>query len=611
MKKGTKVMAALVAISLLAPAQVWADQNNHEQAKENWKKEQQLLMPGMWNPGQKQDQAFPTLHSNQLFTKSKSSAKLQMNKPLMQQLDGKKKSVSIKSVPKDMKNSLDNVYKIFHKLKDMKLVHAEILFESDEYPELWGFDFAVENKKGRIDQRASVAIVANDGTVLHYYYDDSNAKPGKAPTEKEAKDQASVFLEKVLGKKASQYVIDRVSIYHDREDEEEDTGEARVDFLRTINGIPFDGRGVGLYVNGDGDINGYFCNYDTFALKESDFPDPKKAIQPGEVKSHYLKLIDMNLAYRNEQIVEYNEKTDEIKTKPVLKYVPSFIGAMDAITGKKATIFDSKDEVKPENIKLQPEGKVLSASDRAEAEAVLKSQFKIDVTGWEYDQNSDDEDQDTRSSEYLQYNWNLWDKEHGEEVFLMANKKTNQVLAYSHNIYKRKKEDQKVISKEEAKKIALDTFQTFAKTSMNEAQLSLAMAPMDEQDLPSWVDKEKLPNNWNTDNYLFFLNELYQGVPIDDSGYAVVVDAHSGEVREIAFADNSIKLALPDNKGTVSATKAKTALGNNLMFDAVYEWPNFYGQKTPEPMLIYGAIPHYDGYIDAFTGKLVRVKINK
>lgn len=619
MKKGTKVMAALVAVSLLAPTQAWAASNpNHEQAKEKWKAEQKLLLPEAWKLGTKQSQVLSTLQSDQLNTKIKAPAKLQADKPLLQQLDGKKKSVSVKSVPKEMEKALDNVYKVFPELKDLKLTGAEILFETDDRPELWGFDFRSGNKKDEKVKRASVALIAKDEIIVDYFNYDYNKKPGKAPTEKVAKEKATAFLKKVLGSKASKYVISSVDIYGE-EDEEDDEilGEADVDFLRTINSIPFEQRGINLSLDGDGKITRYYCNYETLMLDDSDFPDPKDAIKTSEVKSKYLKLEEMTLAYNSEEIVEYNQKTEKFNTKPVLKYMPSYYGPMNAITGEKVTMIDHKDEdaTKPEIVKLQPEGKVLTASNRAEAESMLKEQFKIDVTGWDFDQYPDeddeDEDEDEGRSDYLHYNWYIWDEDQDQEVYLTINKTTNQVLSFSHDIYEGRDKEDKLISEEAAKEIALDTFQKYAKTSMNEAQLSVARAPLDENDLPSWVNEEELPDYWNEDTYVFFLYELYQGVPIQDSRYGVVVDGNTGAVREVVFANTSKQLNLPDNKDTVSTSKAATAFGSNLMFEKVYTWPQFFGQKAPEPLLIYVANPQYEGYIDAFTGKFVRVKVTK
>ncbi len=601
MKTSNKIMAALLAVSLLSPVPAWAAKSGegHHPAKEQMKFEQSLL------------------HKTKMEKTSEKWKLPQLDKLEAKWKDAKKKSISAKEMPDEMEEMLKKAYDILPELKELKVTEAEIILESEDNPELWSFWFDGTDKNDKKNRSwAYLTLEPKDGIIVEYRMSNSKWESPKAPTEKAAKDKATAFLKKVLKDFAPIYKI--TEVYRDEDSKDEDDEEydklAYVHFSRTVHDVPYEGVGADIIIDGEGRILHYNADLEGISLDESVFPDPSDAIQQKDAKAAYSKLEEMTLAYRKEQPVEYDRKKDEYKTKPVLKYVPTYEGPMDAVTGDE---FDIINNVRPESdmIQLKPEGTVLTASSRQEAEALLKDLFHLDVTGWNFNQYPDenDEGEDEKKSDFIHYNWYTYDDQRDEEVYMTINKETHQVTSYSHEVFNYDDEESDnpsdLISKNEAKKIAIENLQKFVKKEMTEGQLNLLYAPIEEADLPDWVDKDELPGYWKRNMYFYSLNELYQGVPIEDSQYAIAINAETGEITDLYFNDSDDEIKLPDNKNTATPEKAEDAYLNNMSFQMIYIWPDYYGQKAPKPALLYVAGPRYDGYIDAFTGKLVRFKL--
>lgn len=603
MKTANKLVAAVMAVCLLSPAPAWAAKQNDKQ-EAGFK--QSRLQQQLDYTGKGIQPLFP-------YSLTKQKTKLQgWDKQSAEYKNAKKKQINVEKMPGEMEDILKKAHDIFPDLKEMKVTEAAILFEDGERPELWGFEFEKGDRQKEKFARARLTLEPKEGIVISYYFYDEEWKYDKPVTEKQAKEDAAKFLKKVLGDSASQYKATNVHLYGNDDDEDDDDDDdeveksAFVNFSRLINKIPYANDGIHIHIDGEGRVRNYDCDWRSLYIDESAFPDPKDAIKQKDAKNAYMKLEEMSLLYRNKQLVEIDYDKEEQKTKPVLKYVPSYYGNMDAITGKEAEDLDGSHREPSEKIELAPEGIELKAASREEAEKMLKDVFAIDVTGWDFDQYPDEDDEDER--DYVRYYWYNEGKDSEQEIALTIDKDSKQVIGFWKDEYMDDdKEEEVKVSEKEAKKIAIDTLQKYLPADMKEGALIMESSP-NSIDLPDWVDEDELPKYWLNSDYHFVLHELHQGVAIEDSVSWVRIDSATGNILSLGFNRNEKDTKLPDNTKTVSPDKAEEAYVNNLDFELVYVWPEIYDQKAPNPLLVYTANSRAYGYIDAFTGKLVKIK---
>lgn len=584
-------MATLLAVSLVSATPVWAakNSNGNDSSPEREKLKHQLML-----------QSDESLTVGQNWKQS--AEKLDM---LLK--NAKKKSVAIEKLPKDVEEALEKLYQSFPNLKDLKLDRVEIITESNDQPEMWYYSFNKEvikkegNKNVTTYISASVLVEAKTENVVSYSYYDSGAKNTKTPTEKVAKEKASSFLSKVLGDEAEKFKITDVFITQEEIDNES-RGYAYVNFSRLIHDIPLSNMGVSIVINGDGQIESYNCDLRLNNIDESDFPNPNKAIKKKDAEKAFEELSDLKLVYAKEQVIEMDTKKNKYKTKPVLKYVPGFNGHIDALTGEEIEYYYGKYET-PETVKLSAKGEEIILKSRQDAEEFLKDKFDLDVSSW----NFREKEYDSLDKKVKRFSWDQGTDERSQLVIISIDQKTGKLLDYINRDVLEDKQPEIKISKEEAKEQAIQAIEKFAEKSVTEGELALVGSPTFEN-IPDWVDEDKLPNIIRQ-GYYFRFNQLHQNVPVEDSSYRVQIDAETGEIVRLNFSDDYDNSVLPANEDTVTKQKATDAYTDNLSLEMMYQYPEYYGQVAPEPILVYYSKDKKTGYIDAFTGKIVEIKV--
>jgi hypothetical protein len=80
------------------------------------------------------------------------------------------------------------------------------------------------------------------------------------------------------------------------------------------------------------------------------------------------------------------------------------------------------------------------------------------------------------------------------------------------------------VTKDQALQTALAFLETYAGPTAK--QIEWTDYSWKEPDPPSWVDKSKLPEIMSSepDDYSFFFQEMYQGIPVQDRAYSVTVN---------------------------------------------------------------------------------------
>jgi|GEM_PF-1292455 len=519
---------------------------------------------------------------------------------------GKVKAKAIKKLPAEMNRALQKIIKQLPELKELEVTGASI-YEGDKYqPETW--DFSLSNGKNGKDRiRASIEVNAETGVLFAYSYRAGDKEEGQAPDYDEAKKKADEFLAKIMASDAKKYKIIKEN-EEEQEKDEDELGIRSFTYERLIHGLPLDGAEIHIQVDGEGRIV-YFRNENPSQIKDSSISKPKNVLSEKEADEKYTDLMDMELLYNKKELIEYSSDDDDddeiiTKTKPVLKYVPQYTGAMDASKGDVPKDLDLWEESKNEGktFTLSPKGEKLIAPNRIAAEQLLTSAFGIDMSKFEIE----DEDTGERHSYYY---WEAIEDQDIEEIEMEIDSRTGQILDmyvwHSGDAPKPK------LSEEQALEAATAFVERFIDTEIKEVQLRNVYLPDEKPKFPSWIDKdviEDIEEEIEPDHtYRFTFYALHQGVPVSNDRFSVEVNATTGAVE--GFGINQVEdVDLPDNKNVESKKKAAKAYLKAQPLKLTYIYPELFGYKAPKPILVFETDSYLDGYIDAFTGEFVARK---
>ncbi|MGO0062682.1 YcdB/YcdC domain-containing protein [Brevibacillus fluminis] len=491
-------------------------------------------------------------------------------------------SISIKKIPSDMTKALQDVYKLIPELKDLRVSSADIWEDEDGTSE-WSFTLRNKEQKENTSMvRVNLTIDPDTGKLLYYSIFNSDWNPTKQISEKEAKEIADKFLKKAVDK-SDRYQLVKVSSQTDDDDEyvdEEGEGAQQREFIYqlTVNKIPVQGTDVRIKIDGDGHLTRY-NNYFNALPDESLFPDAKKALSKKKAEAAYLDLLDMQLVYNANQLLEVNDGEEATGLGAVLKYVPSFSGAIDAVTGKKAYEYTVDDEggseqIPYEKIKLSPQGKDIFIKSTEDAQKVLEEAIGIDLSQADYNESGNKQ---SRS-----YRFYTDDEKGGSVARVTIDAKTGQLQVIDYRSY-----DDSTgtgFKKEEAKAAAVKKLEQWLGKDVTEVFLT-----------GGWAEPEF---------YSFQFNPSYQGIPVESSENEVEFDGKGNLTRLRIVLQNDFS-KLPDSGKAISAeTAGKTYLKKNAL-KLTYVLQGVDGEtNTPNVGLYY--VPTYEdreAYVDAITGK--------
>ncbi|MED1943805.1 MULTISPECIES: YcdB/YcdC domain-containing protein [Brevibacillus] len=514
----------------------------------------------------------------------------------------------------DVQNSLDKLLEAIPELKEYRLINKHYKEDSfRRYPApIWILKFTNMPKtaeKEDYDAYSSVRLELDAHTGRLLFMDIRNPAWASAnyPEEKLARDKAATFIEDLFGTEAKQLKAEQKlgrgkAGSGDGKGNKLEWAYTTIDYHSLINNLPLTSNSLSVSVDHAGHIISYEA-YDFIDPSKVNWPDPKKAITLEEASKIYKDKLKMELVYVSDQPISYAQNGKPADKKPMLIYQLNTIGWIDALTGK---VIGEEAELAGESVNVKGEGKSIKIASREQGEKWLKTQFGIDVSGatFEYDDHKDNLLEGVQTIE--SYRW-MNDSNKGTPAFelvsLTTDEQSDQLIDFDLNFPDERKTEQK-ISVEEAKKKAIAALVPYLDQELTELSL---IVETPEEDIPEWVDKNKL-NKEEDKEYSFNFLGKRNGIEVSDESYMVGVDKATGTITELNLHPLNPGITLPDSKKIVSGAEAKDTIQQEIDLELVYVWEQYDGQRAPEPQLVYQR-KWKNGYsfIDASTGELVKV----
>ncbi|BAF59738.1 hypothetical protein PTH_1557 [Pelotomaculum thermopropionicum SI] len=525
------------------------------------------------------------------------------------------------------RQALEKIYQIVPELKELSVESVH-----DEGEAAWGVtlsDRAGETAPGIMHAYAILVFETDTGELISLDIQNPDWASVELPPPGLAKEKAAEFARQVLGDKMKDYQMsDEIS--HCGGGSRDDKGNeilwnyASVQFYRLVNGIPLLNSGFRVNV----DVAGHVTEYYTEGFYEKNdgakdggpdpalFPDPSQAMTREAAEKTFAGLLEMKLNYVERQPLKYPVfGSKKVETRPVLMYTPLNYTLIDAVTGKPLDGFQEQPQTS--RISLVGEGRKLIAGTPEEAASLLAGEVGIDMTGMNFENVEEREALFAPEVKIKEYYWRSEPQigpdgrpDHSTMRFLHLSAVADTGRVVGFNLQDESGRGKKaVVSREAAQETAVQFMQRYL--DKGAAELEMHVYPLHEESIPEWVDKSKLEGDGQRPEFHFTFTRTHQGIPVSDRSYSVTVDGLTGRITAFYDGNSSSAVALPDSKNVVTAEAAKAEFLKSHPLRLFYLWPEYFGQKAPNPLLVY--MPDYGGswgYIDALTGKTVRVEMN-
>ncbi|ERI10640.1 hypothetical protein HMPREF0083_01269 [Aneurinibacillus aneurinilyticus ATCC 12856] len=518
-------------------------------------------------------------------------------------------------IPAAVQKTMDRLFTLQPELKKLNIITSGGREDSQRF--LVGLSDRPEEKIKKEDMSAYLEFDRNTGDLLSFDIRATAWASEKLPSRQLAQDTAERFLTEWFGTegrkqfgKPTRY-SDFGSATRNEDGSIVSWRTCSVEFPLLLNGIPIENKGVRLEVDSLGHITTY--SYDPVDVDTTKIPKPDTALPIEEVIKNMTTADSISLNYVQEQSGKDGQASEETKTKPGLRYDldSRYIHAQ---TGNKV---DAKElasvQSKPTETKtvLHPKGQTLIARSEEEVKQLLAKLFDINsATGtvrvhqpinfpWE------------KEKRYLDYRFSTEDGQ--VTAHITTDKKTGHVYSVSLSTNKEQKKQAARITEEQAFTVARDFLETYADSSTTELELQQEI--FEKPEIPSWVDKSKLPEmtDEQNDKYQFHFTKLHQGIPVRDHSYQVDIDKQTGKVVYFYLSTPMEKADLPDSQNIVTKEEAlATLIKYRTPLKLKYIWPWYLDQQAPAPLLIY-AWDNSDGfgYVDALTGEYIKEPIDQ
>jgi len=191
-------------------------------------------------------------------------------------------------------------------------------------------------------------------------------------------------------------------------------------------------------------------------------------------------------------------------------------------------------------------------------------------------------------------------------VEIGVDKATGRLIDYEAE-FEREDEPDQTVNPEEAVASAAEVLEQFIPASKKQIQLTYLHNPFAKRDLPDWLKEDRNEEDFSG-QYSMVFRDLYDGIPVNFSSYAVDIDPATGMVLELSLRDVDILDGLPEAEDIVSADQAESALLAYRPLRLAYIWPRYEDRKAAAPVLVYEPESKPYAYIDAFTGRVVELE---
>ncbi|QRG66750.1 YcdB/YcdC domain-containing protein [Brevibacillus choshinensis] len=502
-----------------------------------------------------------------------------------------------KKIPQHVHDGLARVISASPELAGLSL-ESTYLLEGDGHvgPERWEFSFVDSKDEDGWGAYADVEVDAKSGRLFQFDLNELLPEPTRPPSDDTAKKAAQLFLANVWGEYANHYRLRDVEVVTSESDVEvEHPIKSIVSYEFFIHDIPVDDFGIQVTVDGNGRVI-ELRNDALLSPEPSQFPDPDRALSHSQATKIYENLLGMSLAYA------WEWEEDHQDGHPTLIYDARFReGAIDAFTGDLTNEVDSWIDQKPQLFSIQPQGIQLVAKSRKEAEKLLTKEFGVSFKGLRFIRDSSENDDDDDEEElYTSYSWGSPSKSK-KPVFvtLTTERKTGRVVEYKYNAGNAWPKQR--ISIRKAQEKALNILTRYVDKNKDELSLSYSFSPFSKEDYPDWIDPHPPHQFPDFMNYSFRFHDRYEGIEVGYSSYFVEINPETGELSSLEMDQESLT-DLPKPDGVIPAAKAAESYARANPLKLVYQWPRYYDQVRPSPILVY--VPKYyeSSWVNPFTG---------
>ncbi|MTV50293.1 hypothetical protein GJ688_15085 [Heliobacillus mobilis] len=511
--------------------------------------------------------------------------------------------------------TLKTLMSLDHDLSRMKVTGKQLelldgtfgYWDPDGHKTLWHINLSGPQAENH--GFATATFDGQKGNLIRFNWHDDTWTSEDYPSKDFAIAQATTFLRLVAGEEYKQFSLGdsdfiSYSLSGDGRGNDKKYHFRTVQFQRLVKGIPVLNSGWTI----DVDANGHIINANNIGpliVDESIFPAAVDLKTAEEIKNSADKWLKLRLIYNPDG----TESIFSPSAKARLVYaVDSYL--IDAKTGEGISSSVPSREI----ITIHGNGESL-IRNKEDAARFMEKVVQLDVDRMEL--HIDSAPGDTSTGPQTTYNWmmnttdatSLTRTSSGpsniRSLTLAVNSETGKVNNFYCAVDRNEGKKEPKITVAQAQ----ETLITFLASTLEKGEYEMEIHRYVPEKIPDWVDRSKLPQdvlNSNTD-YTFSVNRLYQGVP-DWRPYSLTIDGETGKLSSFYGQVAQLK-DHPDPSKAIIPVQAKTAFLKQSDLQLIYEWPEFYGQRSPRAYLRYIiAKPLAIRQIDAITGEVVTLK---
>ncbi|GEC93472.1 YcdB/YcdC domain-containing protein [Brevibacillus brevis] len=372
--------------------------------------------------------------------------------------------------------------------------------------------------------------------------------------------KAETYVQEMLGEQGKHYRYNP---------SQSDLKRGTIGFSRVVHGIPVYEASYTVEMNGDQVLNFQISQQSDLIGSLAQIPKPTDVLSKEEAEEAIASTL--RLVYR--------EKGGAIAS---LYFESDFSGFIDAktgalVSGKGAPI--QRDEGK-RIIPVAAEGRQLVANTWEETLSLLIQEF-----GMPFRTDNRQGTTAAGSDGTREYHW----VEKDSELSARTNQ-NGQLLSYRVN----KSEDS-----------------TTSSTKNQAASSEVFLQPAIEH-LQRYLDKtikelELTGIEREASEIRFLFTKLYQGIPVIDHSYEVIVDTATGEVVGMSGPFGQGTASFPDPTKAISKEAAVATLRKNQSLELTYIWTDKNGTSNKQALLVYQVNKEkgMETSIDAITGTMV------
>ncbi|KAA5806794.1 S-layer homology domain-containing protein [Thermoanaerobacterium thermosaccharolyticum] len=448
----------------------------------------------------------------------------------------------------------------------------------------------------------NVSVDADTGEIISYnFYKPDNTPVSIIPkhTREEAKEVAVNFLNKIVPEKFKETKEQETDDYAGLNPKIAYSTAYSFNFIRIVNGIPFQGNQITVEVNKNTlDVQSYYLTWGS----DYNFPNPKSAISKDKAIQIYKDNNSLNLQYS----LVYTDVYGNNESTPQAILVYSLINnqPVDAINGKilhqgyygpymggMGAKSDSSQALSPEEQKAVDDISKYISKDKAIELAKEKLPFTI---GSQYSLTSSAlyKNNSNSNSATWNFSWTCTEGNNYNYISAAIDATTGELKTF----YRNDSNENNVQGK--SPKYTKDQLKSIAENYLNEIQLE-KFKQMEYQDNPASEDDN---SPYTTFNYIYKAN----GIPCPFNSINIGVNKYTGDIVTYNLSWTDVKL--PDNKNVISLDDAYKTLFNNSDFQLsyiIYYAPDKVYQSNSKDIRLVYQLTNFDGLIDANSGTYI------